>query len=97
MVVRVVLSECSEAWGEEKVLPPLAKVVVRVSAVGAVLLLLVARAWAWPAALSPAEVKLAWEHGVRGVARERSGGVVVDVAGVVAAAVVLVLVVPDSG
>ena len=90
IVVRVVVSECSEALGDEKVLPPPIRWLLPVSAleraecsvsgmvatVGAVDLLLLARARCWSSAASSTEVKLSLERarGVSGVEKERWAG-----------------------
>jgi hypothetical protein len=85
MVVRVVVSECSEPWGEEKVLPPLTKLLPPVSAfervefrvsgrvatVGAVDLLLFSTPCRCPTAGSSSETELPLERGVAGVDTER--------------------------
>lgn len=69
-MVKVVVRECSEPCGDEKVLPPLTKLLVPVSAleraectvsgtvatVGAVDLLLLASACRWPCVLSSTDV-----------------------------------------
>jgi hypothetical protein len=88
MVVKVVVSECSEPLGEEKVLPPPIKWLLPVSAldraectvsgivatVGAVDLLLLASARCCSEAPSSTDVKLSLERGVSGVENERWPG-----------------------
>jgi hypothetical protein len=86
MVVRVVVRECSEPLGDEKVLPPpiiwlppAVSVLERaertvsgtVATVGAVDLLLLARARCCSETPSSAEVKLSFDRGVSGVSKER--------------------------
>jgi hypothetical protein len=84
MVVKVVVRECSEPLGDEKVLPPF-WLVLPVSAfercectvsgivatVGALDLVLLACWRCCAAAASSADVKLSWECGVSGVEKER--------------------------
>lgn len=94
MVVRVVVRECSEPWGEENVLPPVTKLLPPVSAfervelsvsgsvatVGAVDLLLFSTRCGRSAAVSSTDVQLALERGVAEVETERlSSGALVPV------------------
>ena len=95
IVVRVVVRECSEPWGEENVLPPLTKLLPPVSAfervelsvsgsvatVGAVDLLLFSTRGGRSATVSSTDVQLALERGVAEVEMERlSSGALVPVA-----------------
>lgn len=98
MVVRVVVSECSEPFDDEKVLPPPIMWLLPVSAlerdertvsgtvatVGAVDLLLFANARCCSETPSSADVKLSLDRGVSGVEKERWPSA-------------FVLTVPDSG
>lgn len=85
MVVKVVVRDCSEPWGEEKVLPPLTKLLPPVSAfereewtvsgsvatVGAVDLLLFSTPCRCPAAVSSTDVQLSFDRLVAGVDTDR--------------------------